>query len=152
MTKLKDVTSDSRLKKYPRLDARGREVLDPTPVVAYLKVDQQTGEVLQDGRIRRETIPSRIQRIVDASYRAAGYDYGDYDDDDFEVEENDGSLPVHTPHTVGFTEAMAPPEPVIRKMAKKRGYRIREDEAPPASPPVPPSPPVAGAEPDAPKK
>lgn len=114
----------SREAKYPSLDPSGSEIPDPKPIVAYLQVDPETGEVTGEGKMPRQTIQSRIQGIMDFS---RAFDYGDFDDDDFEDEDTDGLEAPLSPHQEGFAEAMAPSDSIIRKVAKKLGKKVKED-------------------------
>lgn len=127
---------------FNRLSDTGREVLNPTPKVVFMKVDSKTGEVIQDGFPRPPTLQDTL-RLAMARGRGAD-DYGLYDvedEDDFDTPEDDGSLPLHSPHTEGFVDALGPSVPAAIKQLQKAGYSVYKpkgdalvDEAP-ASPP-----------------
>lgn len=127
---------------FDRLSPTGREVLNPTPKVVFMTIDAKTGEVTQDGFPRPPTLQDTL-RLAMARGRGAD-DHGLYDvedDDDFDTPEDDGSLPLHSPHTEGFVDALAPSVPAAIKQLQKAGYSVYKpkgdapaDEAP-ASPP-----------------
>ena len=118
--------------KYPRLNAKGQEILDSKPTVLYMQVDSDSGEVIQEGRPR----PRSVQDIYDratARHFTLSDGYYDDEDDDSLPEEDDGSLPLHSPHTDGFVDAMGPTLKQAEKLLKKRGYTVQEPLSPPAS-------------------
>lgn len=104
--------------RNPRLTVRGAEIVDPTPKVAFMKIDPKTGEVVQEGRPRPRSIEELLARSV---YRNdMGYDV-EHGDDDFDVDEDDGSLPVFSPLQEGFMDANAPSLDQAIKTLKKAG-------------------------------
>jgi len=114
-------------KRYPRLNERGQEVLDPNPKVIYARVDPDTGEVLQEGRPRPKSLEMTLQQALGRGY----YDLHDgSDDDDFDIDEDDGSLPLHTPHTEGFVDAMGDtPQTAAKKALKSGSLRLKKKES-----------------------
>lgn len=124
-----------------RLDDKGFEKLDPKPVTVYAVIDPQTGEVLKDGRPR----PASLEETINRALRFGGnvhLDEGDENDDDFDMDDSDDHhLPLHSPHTEGFVDAMGVSVPDAIKQLQKSGYAVYKpkndapaDEAP-ASPP-----------------
>lgn len=107
-----------RSTRYPRLTAGGAEKLDPKPKAAYISIDPDTGEVTGDMPRPR----SLIETLAAATSRSSGlWSEGDEDDDDFDSDLDDGSLPLHTPHTEGFVDAMGISQEKAIKTLLKRG-------------------------------
>nr|QJB20467.1 MAG: hypothetical protein [Microvirus sp.] len=117
--------------RFPRLDAFGREVLSDRPLVVYMDIDEKTGEVLQEGRPRQMSVQEAFERSVN---RPLDDDYYDgYDDEDeirsgnhgdFDLPEEEGRIPLLSPHQEGFIDRYAPSIEQATKMLLKAGYAV----------------------------
>ncbi len=114
--------------RFPRVNARGEEVLDPRPLFVHMVIDEKTGEVLQEGlpprptleeTLRRATMRSMDPRVQQLMGNNDLYDVDD--DDDFDSPEDDGSLPEVTPYMDGFMAATGLTPKQALKRALKEG-------------------------------
>lgn len=128
----------SRADRYPRLDTRGHEVLDPKPTVIYMRIDPNTGEVLQEGRPRPPTLEHTIHRSLVRNFMGDDSFYDADDENDFDEPENDGSIPLHSPHSEGFTESVGMSEAQAIKTLKKAGKLPPDFGNPKPAPAKPP--------------
>ena len=126
--------------RFARIDDKGQEIPDPVPTVVYMKTDPETGEILREGRPRPATLAQTLARSVGRD-GFAGYEFGefdDYDDDDFEVDEDTGEMPLHTPYSddrAVFVDSMGPSKSKAIKMLKKAGV-LPQDYGLPQSPSI----------------
>lgn len=128
--------------KDVRLNAKGQEILDPKPMVAYMQIDPKTGEVLAEGEVRPPTIEETLRRAVNRnmnvppSYLYDGFDVDeqgnilDDGDGEFDTPELDGSLPILSPHQAGFVDSLAPSVAATERLARKRGLLKDPDPSP----------------------
>lgn len=100
-----------------RLTSSGRESLSSKPKAVFMKIDPDTGEVLQEGAMR----PPTLAQTLAMTDRGNMFNHGDEDDDDFDIDHDDGSLPVLAPHQEGFVEAFGFSEQQAVKILKKAG-------------------------------
>lgn len=124
-------------RKNPNINDKGQEVLDPKPVVVFMEINEETGEVITEGRPRPQTLQQLVEGSADRN--ALMWDYGDEEDDDYDVEDDAlyaGSIPDLSPHQEGFLEKYAPSTPDMIKALVKAGYSVTkpagesEDEPP----------------------
>lgn len=111
-------------KDKTRLDNRGREILDPRPKVVFMSIDPESGEVTRDGKIPPMSVEDILNRATRRFDQAYGFDEGDYEDDDFDVDEYDGSIPTVSPYQDGFVDSHGLSETQAIKHLVKAGYAV----------------------------
>lgn len=110
-----------------RLNARGEEILDDTPVA--LMVGREDHLTLHEKMLIATRDPRGLAMLDN------GWMFSDDDDLPDEAPDAEVSpLPVHTPFTEGFSSSSNLSDSQLRKLAKSRGYELTEPTTEDAEP------------------
>lgn len=132
--------------RFPRLNEKGQEILDSKPVVVYMEINEETGEVIQEGRPRPPSLQETLQRAIN---RPTYDEYDWYDDEEdedairngdhgnFDMPEQEGRIPILSPHQEGFVDRYGMSEPEAIKALVKAGYKVEKPAEPSTEDPSP---------------